>query len=231
MRLARYSGVRGYGAFGVVSMPVVQRNDKGTAVEKLQQLLKAALGAGWAPETDGVGFFGPRTEAAVLEFQKKQGLKVDGIVGGRTWAALGIPATAPVGAALPAATTAAGGSVPSEVVPSGFLSEAVVLFGLRIPKWSLVAAGGVAGVGLLFAIFGGRKRRASMPAPAVAGFRGAGKRRGWVDCTRRCKRHPTVLKAEHDPVLRNDYLNYCRDNCMIGVKVPGLRGFAGKRCK
>jgi peptidoglycan hydrolase-like protein with peptidoglycan-binding domain len=34
------------------------------------------------------GNFGPATKAAVQAFQKKKGLKVDGIVGPNTWAAL-----------------------------------------------------------------------------------------------------------------------------------------------
>lgn len=36
------------------------------------------------------GIWGPKTEAAVREFQKKSGLTVDGIVGPKTWEALGV---------------------------------------------------------------------------------------------------------------------------------------------
>lgn len=35
------------------------------------------------------GIFGPLTEEAVKEFQKRAGLTVDGVVGAKTWAALG----------------------------------------------------------------------------------------------------------------------------------------------
>jgi N-acetyl-anhydromuramyl-L-alanine amidase AmpD len=63
--------------------PTLRRGHKGDAVVELQKLLAAAgLGVG----ADGV--FGPRTEAAVREFQRKAGTTPDGIVGPKTWAAL-----------------------------------------------------------------------------------------------------------------------------------------------
>lgn len=36
------------------------------------------------------GIFGPITEEAVRDFQKRKGLSVDGVVGPKTWAALGV---------------------------------------------------------------------------------------------------------------------------------------------
>lgn len=36
------------------------------------------------------GIFGPITEEAVRDFQKRKGLSVDGVVGSKTWAALGV---------------------------------------------------------------------------------------------------------------------------------------------
>ena len=36
------------------------------------------------------GIFGPLTEEAVKEFQKRKGLTADGVVGAKTWAALGV---------------------------------------------------------------------------------------------------------------------------------------------
>ncbi len=56
----------------------VRRGSTGTAVKKLQSILKL--------EADGI--FGSQTEAAVKSFQKSKGLTVDGIVGANTWRAL-----------------------------------------------------------------------------------------------------------------------------------------------
>lgn len=97
----------------MATMPVLRRDSKGSAVEILQSLLKKALGAGWAPESDGSGYFGPRTQAAVIEFQRSKGLVQDGIVGGATWGALGVRP-------LPTltATDAYDNELPAEEVPS-----------------------------------------------------------------------------------------------------------------
>ena len=64
--------------------PPLQRGDKGGAVRTLQRALKLA-GFFRASIVDS---FGPVTEAAVKSFQKSAGLKADGIVGEKTWAAL-----------------------------------------------------------------------------------------------------------------------------------------------
>jgi len=53
---------------------------KGEAVKTLQEFLKIT--------TDGN--FGPKTESAVKSWQKSHGLLADGIVGSKTWAAMGI---------------------------------------------------------------------------------------------------------------------------------------------
>lgn len=57
---------------------VIRRGDQGAEVALAQRLLNI--------EADG--YFGPITEAAVTKFQKRRGLKADGIVGGYTWAEL-----------------------------------------------------------------------------------------------------------------------------------------------
>ena len=68
------------------NMPTLRRGNHGEAVEELQALLNAKFG--FALEIDGN--FGKATETAVKEFQKKNGLTADGVVGKKTWAALGV---------------------------------------------------------------------------------------------------------------------------------------------
>jgi hypothetical protein len=58
--------------------PTVRRGDRGAHVANVQRLLGLA--------TDGI--FGPKTEQAVRAFQQQRRLKVDGVVGPQTWAAL-----------------------------------------------------------------------------------------------------------------------------------------------
>ena len=57
----------------------------GEAVRDLQQRLAAA---GHLPIGDEAGEFGAATETAVREFQEARGIRVDGICGPETWAAL-----------------------------------------------------------------------------------------------------------------------------------------------
>jgi Putative peptidoglycan binding domain/D-alanyl-D-alanine carboxypeptidase len=66
------------------SRPTLRKGAKGPDVSHLQDRLNAH-GAGLG--VDGV--FGPRTDAAVRNFQQAHGLVVDGICGKNTWAALG----------------------------------------------------------------------------------------------------------------------------------------------
>jgi hypothetical protein len=64
------------------SFPVLRLGARGPDVARLQQLLGMDnLGA-------GAGIFGPKTQAAVIAFQKSHGLVADGIVGGSTWRSL-----------------------------------------------------------------------------------------------------------------------------------------------
>lgn len=64
----------------------VRRGDTGPEVEECQQML-IQLGYDLSP-VGADGKFGKKTEAAVREFQAKQGLKQDGIAGRETFAAL-----------------------------------------------------------------------------------------------------------------------------------------------
>ena len=68
----------------IVGRPMVSYGSRGDAVRKLQELLNA-LGYDCG-SVDGI--FGSKTKAAVLAFQKANGLGVDGIVGPLTWGKL-----------------------------------------------------------------------------------------------------------------------------------------------
>ena len=60
------------------TLPVLRKGSTGPAVVQLQELLPK-----WID-----GDFGTTTESLVKEFQRSQGLAVDGVVGEQTWAAL-----------------------------------------------------------------------------------------------------------------------------------------------
>jgi len=64
--------------------PFLRKGARGSLVRELQQAL-AAHGA-YSGAIDGI--FGRITEAAVMEFQRSEGLVVDGIAGPETWACL-----------------------------------------------------------------------------------------------------------------------------------------------
>jgi hypothetical protein len=68
------------GARASSPLPVLKMGDRGENVEKLQAALQITVD----------GDFGPATKAAVIAFQKKNGLSADGVVGSATWAALGV---------------------------------------------------------------------------------------------------------------------------------------------
>ena len=64
-------------------MATLRKGSEGTEVAVLQRVL-GSLGYKLVPDGD----FGPKTDRVVKSFQKKHGLKADGIVGRRTYAAL-----------------------------------------------------------------------------------------------------------------------------------------------
>ena len=68
---------------GKPARPILRRGDSGPNVLYLQTLLSSVVGP---IDTDGK--FGPKTAAAVIAFQKANGLTVDGVVGPKTWDAL-----------------------------------------------------------------------------------------------------------------------------------------------
>lgn len=70
----------------ITGLPTLRRGDKGEVVRAAQFLLngrKCSCGI-WGADGD----FGPGTEAAVLAFQRRNGLEADGIIGPATWAVL-----------------------------------------------------------------------------------------------------------------------------------------------
>ena len=75
-----------YTAEQSVETIVLKQGSSGTYVKQLQQKLKNWGYYGGA--VDGV--FGAKTRAAVISFQRKNGLTADGVVGSKTFAALGI---------------------------------------------------------------------------------------------------------------------------------------------
>lgn len=65
-------------------METVRLGDRGPSVRKAQEMLNAANKAGL--KVDGI--FGPKTEDAVVAFQKKRRIYTDGVVGPVTWGEL-----------------------------------------------------------------------------------------------------------------------------------------------
>lgn len=68
-------------------MRVIRKGDTGGDVKVLQRAISV--------NDDGV--FGANTEKAVIAYQKSKGLVADGVVGAKTWAALGITDSVPSG--------------------------------------------------------------------------------------------------------------------------------------
>ncbi|WP_291408703.1 peptidoglycan-binding protein [Actinophytocola sp.] len=64
--------------------PTIKRGARGDAVREAQGILNRKQSAGLAVD----GIFGPLTDKAVREFQRRGGLEVDGIVGPKTWGRL-----------------------------------------------------------------------------------------------------------------------------------------------
>lgn len=69
---------------GNISLPTLKNGSKGDSVKALQILLN---GFGYSCGTAD-GIWGSKTQAAVIKFQKVNGLTQDGIVGNETWSAL-----------------------------------------------------------------------------------------------------------------------------------------------
>ena len=86
---------------GPNNCPTLSIGSRGPDVTRLQQLLR---NAGFDPgPIDGI--FGPRTQAAVIAFQRSRNLVPDGIVGINTWTALGVRCVTPPPPTCPTGTT------------------------------------------------------------------------------------------------------------------------------
>ncbi len=83
-------------------MPTLQENSKGADVKKLQEALKQH---GFNPGAVD-GEFGPATTAAVIAFQKSEGLLADGVAGPRTQRALGLVNDDTLPSVIPGVTVA-----------------------------------------------------------------------------------------------------------------------------
>ena len=68
---------------GCEELPTLRKGSKGLYVEELQEMLDKR---GYTLKVDGK--FGSETEEAVEAFQADNGLKVDGVVGAKTWGKL-----------------------------------------------------------------------------------------------------------------------------------------------
>ncbi|MEU8618330.1 peptidoglycan-binding protein [Streptomyces sp. NPDC048623] len=65
------------------SWPVLKSGSRGADVQSAQQLLTSR---GYKVDADGA--FGPKTQAAVVQFQKSRSLAADGVIGPNTWSKL-----------------------------------------------------------------------------------------------------------------------------------------------
>lgn len=93
----------------------------GDDVKKLQTALGFTGG-----DVDGI--FGEKTQKAVMDYQKNNGLTVDGIVGKNTWAALNKASTSGASTQAPAATAPAAPTAPTfENKPSDAVTQANAL--------------------------------------------------------------------------------------------------------
>jgi peptidoglycan hydrolase-like protein with peptidoglycan-binding domain len=77
-------GIVGPKTWNRLTPDTVKKNDQGPLVKLLQEILKSFQYADFDPGTiDGI--FGPKTEAAVRNYQKDLGIALDGVVGKVTW--------------------------------------------------------------------------------------------------------------------------------------------------
>ena len=99
----------------------------GSAVSKLQTVLNEH---GYDLAVDGI--FGVKTQAAVRDYQQRNGLKLDGIAGPETWGSLLAQPTAPVSGGSTGRTSRIihSGLIPERWKPSKTLRRFAIFFNL-----------------------------------------------------------------------------------------------------
>ena len=120
---------------GQTAPNVLKLGDSGPAVAELQALL--------GEKQDGI--FGTATEAAVRYHQRREGLKVDGIVGPETWASL----RAITGQRPPAAPTRTGGTGTADKIGGGVTAIVVGAGAARGELTAWAEAAGIAPIWVL----------------------------------------------------------------------------------
>lgn len=103
---------------------VLKRGSTGQNVVTLQATLKTRYPS-YAGKIVTDGIFGPATEAVVKEFQRRSGLEVDGIVGAKTQAALGLSFVQP-GTPTPPAPTPPPAPVGPNLVVDGIFGPSTI---------------------------------------------------------------------------------------------------------
>ena len=116
------------------SAAILKQGSQGGEVKEVQRRLK--LGGYYKGEADGV--FGAGTRSAVIAFQKKNGLKADGVVGKSTYKALGMESS--YQALVNNATNGVGGYSSSDVY---LLAKTIYAEGRGEPYTGQVAIGAV----------------------------------------------------------------------------------------
>ncbi len=120
-------------AVETTEMPTVQRGSEGSAVRELQQALNHRYPN--LPQLTVDGRFGERTYERVVYFQKDSGLTADGVVGPKTWAALGFHGASTPGQGarpIPASEVTYGGAGTfgsGEAACAGYIDKALDAIG------------------------------------------------------------------------------------------------------
>ena len=118
----------------------LKRGMRGEQVKLLQETLNE-LPAGAALDLKEDGIFGAETEKAVRQFQADHGLTVDGVVGRKTWAALGVDHFADVGKMIPdGASSPADAGVDISPLPDAGRPDAEMV-GVPLADWQAIRAG------------------------------------------------------------------------------------------